>query len=669
MKKHLAVMVALSVMLGVGTPVVKDIVEPTKVEASSFSYTQDQQQALNYINEVRRGMGLQQVTLDPFLTEAAQNHAEYIQTNGNRGSTMPKQERGKPGFLGETFKDRLAALGSSSKGVGEYIDTKARTTKEGVDRLLYGPYHRTGLTDPGVTQVGLGKSGNGLVLLSKGEGYPEGFGDIVYPYNGQKGVGVEFLGDELPNPLEQFGNVGRTGYVISYTPEDLRTLESGTQKFTLKDSKGNVVPHYMEESSWGVEAHFFPKKALKYGETYTAKFEFVYQDTGKKGSKTWSFTTQTKDGNTVTPKPTEPTKPTPTPNKTVYADFNPNAYWADNMLWAIDRGLMSGYKDVKNPKTGKLENQLRPNNNLTESQLLTVLFRYTNPTEFQNTKGSGLTPAYQLANKYKLPTKSTVNNSAHAHNPVTRGLVAQIMATKHFGELVDEKTAVQFFIDSGMTSMGDYKAYNPDGNVTRAHIVTFMKNYDTFLNSDKKNIKLNRVYTDFNPNAYWSDNMLWAIEKGMISGYTNVKNNKTGKTENLLKPNNNLTEAQFVSVLFRYAQPEQMNTLQPINGWWASTGYQLADQYNIPTKGSANSTANSGHQMTRGEVAVAIATLHHGRVMSERDAVQFMYRAGISSGYQSGITTYENFGAKNKLTRAHIVTFIKNYDTYMNRGS
>ncbi|CAM5186028.1 hypothetical protein UACE39S_04417 [Ureibacillus acetophenoni] len=37
-----------------------------------------------------------------------------------------------------------------------------------------------------------------------------------------------------------------------------------------------------------------------------------------------------------------------------------------------------------------------------------------------------------------------------------------------------------------------------------------------------------------------------------MSGYLNVLNTKTGKYENLLRPNNNLTEAQFLTVLFRY---------------------------------------------------------------------------------------------------------------------
>lgn len=351
-----------------------------------------------------------------------------------------------------------------------------------------------------------------------------------------------------------------------------------------------------------------------------------------------------------------------------FADFQIDQYWTDGMRWAIINNLISGYLNEKNPITGKYENLLKPANHLTEAQFLAVMFRYTDPKELKNTPnkdGWWAHSSYVMAHKYNLPTKATATNKTYANLPITRGQVAQILASRHFGGVVDERTAVDFFIQNGISSQKDYDDYMPNDNLSRAHIVTFMMNYDTFVYNEEAVPVWG--YDDFNQTAYWADSMIWAINKGIISGYKSVMNTNTGEYENLLKPSDSLTEAQFLSVLFRSAKPEELSTTSEVNGWWASKGYILADKYNIPTTASAYNSKGSDEVMTRGKVAVAIATLHHGKVLSERQAVDFMYEAEISTGYDSSKTTFENFGVQDKLTRAHIVTFMKNYDNYLNQ--
>lgn len=58
----------------------------------------------------------------------------------------------------------------------------------------------------------------------------------------------------------------------------------------------------------------------------------------------------------------------------------------------------------------------------------------------------------------------------------------------------------------------------------------------------------NIVYNDFNINEYWANDMLWAIESGLIQGYQNTKHptNKSNGVGNWLNPNGNLTEAQMI---------------------------------------------------------------------------------------------------------------------------
>ncbi|CAM5184607.1 hypothetical protein UACE39S_01388 [Ureibacillus acetophenoni] len=82
-------------------------------------------------------------------------------------------------------------------------------------------------------------------------------------------------------------------------------------------------------------------------------------------------------------------------NSVHYADLRNDQYWSENMLWAIEKKLMSGYLNVLNTKTGKYENLLRPNNNLTEAQFLTVLFRYGNSDEIDNT--TALEPSFSYS--------------------------------------------------------------------------------------------------------------------------------------------------------------------------------------------------------------------------------------------------------------------------------
>lgn len=48
----------------------------------------------------------------------------------------------------------------------------------------------------------------------------------------------------------------------------------------------------------------------------------------------------------------------PATKVTIYDDFNPNEYWADNMLWMINQGYITGYIKQKHPTTGKYGKQV-----------------------------------------------------------------------------------------------------------------------------------------------------------------------------------------------------------------------------------------------------------------------------------------------------------------------
>jgi uncharacterized protein YkwD len=72
-------------------------------------YVEKQEEALEYINEIRENMGLPLLELGPFLNKAAENHANYIDLLLHR--VRHDEEEGKKGFTGVEPKDRALFVG------------------------------------------------------------------------------------------------------------------------------------------------------------------------------------------------------------------------------------------------------------------------------------------------------------------------------------------------------------------------------------------------------------------------------------------------------------------------------------------------------------------------------------------------------------------------------
>lgn len=180
------------------------------------------------------------------------------------------------------------------------------------------------------------------------------------------------------------------------------------------------------------------------------------------------------------------------------------------------------------------------------------------------------------------------------------------------------------------------------------------------------------AYTDYNSTAYWASPMKWAVEKGIIKGYPDMKHPTTGKYGSWLDPNGKLTEAQYLTMLFRMTEEDTVNSISPQINHWASTSYQLAKEYNLPVKGSLSNMNPANTVVTRGEMAKILASYHQGKNVSERDAVEWMYNNNLASGYadKSGKLpmTYESFGVKDQLSRAHVVSFLQRYDVFASNG-
>ncbi|MFC3886491.1 CAP domain-containing protein [Bacillus songklensis] len=156
------------------------------------------------------------------------------------------------------------------------------------------------------------------------------------------------------------------------------------------------------------------------------------------------------------------------------------------------------------------------------------------------------------------------------------------------------------------------------------------------------------AYHDFNEKAYWAQPATWAVEQGVMRGYVN---------EHLLKPYQVLTEGQYLTMLLRYLAPKELgDTPLSANHW--STAYQVAERYHLPVKGIAKANV----PIRRGDTALILAQAVTGKVMTEEQAVKWMYDHQISTGYQTKQgtypKTYESFHPNASLTRAQGVTML-----------
>lgn len=242
------------------------------------------------------------------------------------------------------------------------------------------------------------------------------------------------------------------------------------------------------------------KGTLREGEIVTITGPFEYEEvTTKKNHFVW-YPVKRNDGtegyvassyfNYSASTPTPPIQP-PTSDKidvSKFADYQANQYWSNDFQWAVNKGFISGYQNVKNSTTGKYENLLKPYTNLTENQMLSVLLRYFKPSELESTKANTSWYGdvnYQLATKYELPVlgENTAAKQAYAGKDITRGNFARILASMHYGRTISQTEAIKFLRDNGLTTTKSDAEFKPSDSLTRAHAVAFFHRYEQSFNN------------------------------------------------------------------------------------------------------------------------------------------------------------------------------------------
>lgn len=140
-----------------------------------------------------------------------------------------------------------------------------------------------------------------------------------------------------------------------------------------------------------------------------------------------------------------------------YKDYEDNQYWSKAFTWAIQEGIIKGYRN---------ENLLKPNNALNESQYLTVFFRYTMGEAL---KDESLKNIYALAKENGLPVKGSAFSELSLQEAAV--LISKSITKKDMS--VEE--SVKWLMDNNIL-----EGLNVTGNesltqsITRAQFVTLL---------------------------------------------------------------------------------------------------------------------------------------------------------------------------------------------------
>jgi len=159
-----------------------------------------------------------------------------------------------------------------------------------------------------------------------------------------------------------------------------------------------------------------------------------------------------------------------------YKDFFPDEYWSQPMEWAVNENIIKGYAETNGT-------YIKPTQTLTEAEWITLFFREIFKEELtslekQNAGNWWANPSYTLASKYNIKTKGSITNQQVANQPITRGTLAQMLASFINKKQLTEEEAIQFLWENKLTTE-EPSRYKPNNSLTRAEAITFFFRYYT----------------------------------------------------------------------------------------------------------------------------------------------------------------------------------------------
>lgn len=165
-------------------------------------------------------------------------------------------------------------------------------------------------------------------------------------------------------------------------------------------------------------------------------------------------------------------------------------------------------------------------------------------------------------------------------------------------------------------------------------------------------IAANQFFKDVDEDNYAYDAIIWAKNKGIVSGYENGN----------FGPNDNVTEAQFAKMVTQFFNlPSATETLKKKTPkeHWADDSYNRLAAIGVPLFGYIDNDLRN-KPVKRGTVAIVLAYSLDSDV-NLTNSINFLIDKKITSGQNpefKGKDLLEYFGYENNLTRAQVVSFL-----------
>lgn len=271
--------------------------------------------ALADVNRYRALGGERPMRLDIPLEGAARAHSDFFRKNLARyGQTLTvsvhQEQPTWPGYVGRNPYSRDVAFGFNGDGDSEVMAFGV-PIGEAVKLWIDSIYHRFGLIDPGLVDMGYGIAGSSrqsddLPVTTIDAGYLASAEvadrvPVLWPTRGLTGVPLRFLQGEIPDPLANFSGARYpAGYpvTISFFGERVSGLRIASASLT---ASGRTVAAYLltpqdekNPQELGMSAALIPKSPLAESTDYRASFRGSYQDPSgwHAFSYAWSFSTR-----------------------------------------------------------------------------------------------------------------------------------------------------------------------------------------------------------------------------------------------------------------------------------------------------------------------------------------------------------------------------------------
>lgn len=263
---------------------------------------------------------------------------------------------------------------------------------------------------------------------------------------------------------------------------------------------------------------------------------------------------------------------------------------------------------------------------------------YLNFSSLDSNKALSIFERYE--SNVMIPTDSKINNIAYNlvnDNSFYESYYKTIVA----GSL---QPGVNHLLESNGKYIDDVLVVNKSANVMTIFYTgqnsIGINDTEKYLKYDLTN-KFIPVITD-TPKSHWAyDDISWAVKQGMLRGYENGS----------FRPENTLTESQFVSVLSKYYG---LNT--SLDGQSTSYNedgaYIHLQKYNLPLKGYKNK-AERQKPISRGVVA-QVLSISKGGPKDVRGAVQFLQSNNLTTA-----ASFEAYNTSGSLRRTQISAFFK----------